>query len=66
MTRLYYSTLREAGEAVGLSADRLRAAIAEGSLRAKRTGRSRDGEPAGRYLISADDLRAWVDGLPDA
>jgi excisionase family DNA binding protein len=51
-------TLRTAAEAVGCSWKHLERAINAGELRAKRDGRI--------YRITAKDLQAWLDGLPDA
>ena len=55
-------TLEEASEQVGVSQDTLRAAVREGALRAKRTGKA----GGGRYLFTHSALVAWLDGLVDA
>lgn len=63
----------EAAIATGLSPDTIKKAIRSGALRAKRSGRlekdttrGNAGDPAGRYLVTVDALRAWLDGLEDA
>lgn len=65
MSRISYD-LKAAAEETGLSQSYLKRVIADGSLPAKRTGETRDGEPTGKYLIREADLRAFVDGLVDA
>ena len=64
MTPISYD-LKAAAEATGLSESHLKRAIGEGLVKAKRSS-DRDGEPAGKYLIKAADLEAYVDGLVDA
>lgn len=64
-TALAY-TLATAAEATGLSRKTLDRAIKAGTLRAKRTGLTADGEPAGSFVILADALQAWLDSLADA
>lgn len=54
--------LNEAAEECGVSPDVLRAAVRNGNLRAKRTGK--DG--GGLYLFRPADLEAWFDRLEDA
>lgn len=56
----------EAAESCGVSVDSIKAAIRSGSLRAKRSARKENGDPAGRYLVTVDALQAWIDGLADA
>jgi len=63
----------EAAIATGLSQDVIKRAIRSGKLRAKRSGvlekdttRGKAGDPAGRYLVTVDALREWLDGLEDA
>lgn len=56
----------DAAEACGVSVDSIKAAIRSGALRAKRSARTENGDPAGRYLVTVDALRDWLDGLPDA
>ena len=63
----------EAALATGVSVDTIKAAIRSGRLRAKRSGqlkkdtnRGKEGDPAGRYLITVDALHEWIDGLVDA
>lgn len=55
-------TLAEAAEAVGLSPDTLRGAVANGRLRAKRTGDN----GGGKYLFRPADLERWIEGFEDA
>lgn len=66
MTTSLAYTLNSAASATGLSRSTIERAVKSGALRAKRTGRTEDGEPAGSYLILAADLQAWLDGLVDA
>lgn len=63
--KLAFNT-EEAAEATGLSADTIKRAIRSGALRAKRSGRTEGGDPAGRYLVTEADLRSWLDSLEDA
>lgn len=56
----------EAATATGLSVDSIKAAIRSGALRAKRSARKENGDPAGRYLVTVDALREWLDGMEDA
>lgn len=65
MTPLAYS-LATAAEATGLSRSHLDRAIRAGQLRAKKSGRTEDHEPAGKYVILASDLEAYLSGLVDA
>lgn len=65
MSKLAY-TLEEAAEACGVSQDTVKKQINAGALRAKRTSTNADGDPAGKYLITAAALAAWLDGLVDA
>jgi len=64
-TKLAY-TLKEAAAATGLSVDRVKRAIYCGDLRAKRSGKTKDGDPAGRYLVLHADLQSWLDGMEEA
>ena len=64
-TPLAYSKAGAAA-ASGLSTKTLERAIGSGRLRAKRSSESKDGEPAGRVVILATDLQAWLDSLEDA
>lgn len=57
-----YFTREEAAEEVRCSVDTVKRAINAGRLRAKRTGDN----GGGKYLISADALREWFEGLVDA
>lgn len=59
-------TRAEAAEACGVAENFITAAIRKGTLRAKRSGKSEDGKPAGKYLIRQRDLEAWLDTLEDA
>lgn len=52
--------------ATGLSRSTLDRAIRAGKLRAKKSGVSEDGEPAGVWVIPADALRDFIDGMEDA
>lgn len=61
IARLFF-TREEAAKAAGVSLDTIRRAINAGHLRAKRTGP----EGGGKYLVSADALRAWFEQLADA
>lgn len=65
MTPLAYSKAG-AAEAAGVSTKTLDRAIKAGKLRAKKSGESEDGEPAGRIVIMADALQDWLESLADA
>lgn len=65
VTTLAY-TIRTAALATGLSRKSIERAIKSGALPAKRTSVTRDGEPAGSYLILASALAEWLERLPDA
>ena len=59
--------LADAATATGLSGKTLLRAINAGNLPAKRTGKpDADGKATGVYLIKADDLMAFIDGLEAA
>lgn len=58
--------LDEAAEATGVSKETIRRAIHSGALKAKRTGRTADGDGTGKYLVSVKELEAWFEGLVDA
>lgn len=62
---LSYS-LEGASRATGLSSSHLDRAIRAGELRARKSSRDADGEPAGRFVILADDLEAYLHSLPEA
>lgn len=64
-TRMYL-TREEAAQATGVSLSTIIRAIAKGDLKAKRSGRDDDGNPAGKYLISVKAIEEWFDGLADA
>lgn len=66
MTEPLSYTLRTAALATGLSKTHLVTAINAGKLRAKRSGEDDEGNPAGLYVIPADALQAYIDGLVDA
>jgi len=57
-----YLTLTEAAEHVRLSRDTLRAAIYDGRLPAKKSGKG----GGGRVLIRQSDLDAFFDSMEDA
>ncbi|TIC78814.1 helix-turn-helix domain-containing protein [Nocardioides sp. GY 10127] len=59
-------SLAEAAEATGMSVSFLRGEISNGRLAAKRLGSTADGEPAGKYLIKAESLAAYIRDLLDA
>lgn len=59
-------TREEAATACGVSLRTIIRAINTGALKAKRSSRDDDGNPTGKYLILADDLRAWLDSLEAA
>ena len=64
--RLSYS-LKSAAEATGLSESHLKQVIGKGLLKAKRTAvDAASGEPAGKYIIFARDLEAYLTELVDA
>jgi excisionase family DNA binding protein len=56
----------EAATATGVSVDTIKRAIRSGRLRAKRSARRDNGDPAGRYLITLDALEEWLTGMEDA
>lgn len=66
MTTAVSFTIATATAATGLSRATIDRAIKSGALRAKRSSLTEDGEPAGSYVILADALNAWLEGLPDA
>lgn len=55
-----------ASVATGLSPSYLDRAIKTGALRAKKSGRDKDGNPTGKHVILHADLEAYLDGLVDA
>jgi excisionase family DNA binding protein len=60
-------TIPEAAKACGVDDSRIRRAIHAGELKAKRSGRARNGiDGAGKLLIRPADLDVWLDGLADA
>lgn len=64
-TKLAYS-IKEAVEATGLSATALDAAIRKGKLRCRRTVKDDEtGAVAGKRLILAADLEAFLSALPE-
>lgn len=52
--------------ATGLSRSTLERAIRAGQLRAKKSNADDDGNPIGAWVIPADALRSYIDGLVDA
>jgi CO/xanthine dehydrogenase Mo-binding subunit len=67
-SREYYNT-REAAIRMRVSADKIRAAVEAGELRAKNSTRVTDENPdarGGKLLFSGEALDAWFDGLEDA
>ena len=65
MTTLAYS-IAGAVAATGLSKSHLERAIRTGELRAKKSGRDKDGEPTGKYVILAAELDRYLTELVDA
>lgn len=63
-TALAYSTAT-ASAATGLSKSHLDRAIRTGELKARKSSRTKDGEPQGSWVILADDLIAYLAGLPE-
>jgi hypothetical protein len=59
-------SLKTAAAATGLSETYLKARIGDGTLKAKRSGENGDGEPAGKYVILARHLEAFIAELVDA
>ena len=62
MTERLSYTREEAAALVGVKVDTIRRAVNSGKLRAKRTGK--DG--GGKYLITREALKDWLDSLEDA
>jgi hypothetical protein len=60
--------LTEAAAAVGLSPRTLKRAIAEGALRAKKSGETNKdtGKTTGVHVITVKALEEWLDGLDAA
>lgn len=65
MSQKAYSRQQAARE-YGVGVDVISAAIHSGELQAKRSGKNADGDPVGKYLISAEALDAWFKNLVDA
>ena len=57
---------KAAAKTAGVSVETIARAIAAGTLRAKRTGKNKDGDGVGKYLIRRADLEAWFETLADA
>ena len=57
-----FFTREEAADECRVSVETIKRAINSGRMRAKRTGEN----GGGKYLISADQLHEWFDGLEDA
>lgn len=64
-TPISYS-LPGAVAATGLSRSTLERAIREGTLRAKKSSKDKNDQPAGVWVIKADALAKFIDGLMDA
>lgn len=56
----------EAAKAYGVSPQTIDRAIRAGRLRAKYSGETKDGEPAGRVLIAEAAMDEWFESLVDA
>lgn len=56
----------EAAAACGVSRDTIKRAINKGSLKAAKSSKDKDGNPTGKYVITAANLQAWLDGLEAA
>jgi len=66
-TRVLAYSIKGAAEAVSMSDDSIRRAIAAGDLRAKRVGKpDAAGNPTGAYRITAAALDKWIQGWSDA
>ena len=63
--RMFYTTA-QAAEATGLSVSTIEGYLRSGALKAKRSGRDADGNPAGRYVIAREALIEWYEALEDA
>ncbi len=63
-TKLAYS-VQEAAEATGLSVTFIDAAIRRADLKARRTVLRENGEVAGKRVILAADLAAFLENLPE-
>ena len=59
-------SVKTAAEDTGLSQTAIRDLIHAGLLRAKRSNVTKDGEPAGKYVIEGAALKAYIEGLVDA
>lgn len=57
-------TLSEAGSYLGVSPELVRRAVATGELAAYEKPATRRDGPSGRYLVSLDDVDAWVRSWP--
>lgn len=64
-TKLTY-TVADLVAATGLSRSHWNRVIKSGDLPARRTGRDADGEPAGSYVVFAQDVEAYLEGLAEA
>jgi hypothetical protein len=63
-TKLAYS-IREAAAETGLSASHIDRAVRAGELRIRRTKKTPDGGVAGKRIILAADLEAYLAALPE-
>jgi len=66
MTERMFFTTAQAAEATGLSVSTIEGYLRSGALKAKRSGRDPDGNPAGRYVITRQALMDWFESLEDA
>lgn len=57
--------LKDAAAVTGFSKTHLMQAIHKGELPAKRSGRDDEGNPAGKWVVMAADLEAYLESLPD-
>lgn len=58
--------IKRAAELTGVGVDTITTAIKSGRLRAKRSGKDKNGDPAGKHLVSVAALRDWFEQLEDA
>lgn len=67
MSNVISYSLPGAVAATGLSRSTLERAIRQGHLRAKKSSKDEvTGEPTGVWIITADALQSYIDGLVDA
>lgn len=65
-TKPRFLTKAAAAKTCSVSEDTILRAIRSGRLRAKRSGKDKDGNPTGLYLISEQALTDWFEQLEDA